>query len=302
MNLTTRLGSHELATPLVAASGTVGSVVDFAAVGALEAYGAATAKSVAPTAWPGRDVPRVAAAGVGMLNSIGIQNPGIDAWADVHASHLHDLPTEVWGSAVGAHPEEFALVAKGLEAAGVAAVEVNLSCPNIEGEGIFALDPAASAAVIGAVRSAVTVPIGAKLSPNAIDIAEIAGAVSTAGADWVVLTNTALGLAIDIETGRPVVSGNVAGYSGAPLKPIVMRCVWEVASAHPELPIVGLGGVRTGEDVVEYLMAGASAVGLGTVHFSEPRAGARILREFERWCARHGVGHVDELRGTIAPW
>ncbi len=297
-----QLGPLSLRTPLVAASGTVGSVVDWAGLAPFDAYGAAVAKSVSGEPWPGRPAPRLAPAGEGMLNGIGIQNPGIEAWADTYGPALAGLPVPVWGSAVGHEAAEFARVAKGLERAGVAAVEVNLSCPNLDDGRLFALDPDATAEVVAAVRAAVTVPVGAKLSPNAVAIADVAGAAAAAGADWVVLTNTVWGTGIDLETRRPLLSSGVGGYSGAPLKPIALRCVWEVHQAHPDLPIVGCGGVRTGEDVVEYLMAGASAVALGTVHFGEPKAGKRILAELRRWCRRHRVSRVADLTGSAEPW
>ncbi len=300
-DLAVTLGPARLGTPLVAASGTVGSVVDWAAVGAPEAYGAAVAKSVSGRPWEGRRPPRLAPAGQGMLNGIGIQNPGVDAWADEVGPQLARLPLPVWGSAVGETPEEFALVAKGLAASGIAAVEVNLSCPNVDGA-MFALDPSAAAAVVAAVRSAVDVPVGAKLSPNAADVVAVASAVGDAGADWVVLTNTAWGFGVDVDTRRPLVSGGVGGYSGVPLKPVAMRCVWEVHQALPELPIVGCGGVRNGADVVEYLMAGAAAVAMGTVHFAEPRAGRRVLGELRAWCERHAVARVADLTGAARPW
>ncbi len=296
-----RLGPAELRTPLVAASGTVGSVTDWVGVGEPAAYGAAVAKSVSGEPWPGRPAPRLAPAGLGMLNGIGIQNPGIAAWADAHRDALGDLGVPVWGSAVGESAEEFALVAKGLAAAGVTAVEVNLSCPNVDGA-MFALDPAASAVVVGAVHAAAGLPVGAKLSPNAPDVVAVAAAVAEAGADWVVLTNTAWGFGIDVEERRPLLSGGVGGYSGAPLKPIALRCVWEVHRALPGMPIVGCGGVRTGADAVEYLLAGASAVALGTVHFAEPKAGRRILAELRTWCAAHDVDRVADLTGAAEPW
>jgi dihydroorotate dehydrogenase (NAD+) catalytic subunit len=302
VDLTVTLGPLELRSPLIAASGTVGSVVDFAAVGSLESYGAAVAKSVSADPWSGRSVPRMAPAGVGMLNGIGIQNPGIGAWAAQVADQIPALGVPVWGSAVGESVEEFALVAKGLEAAGVQAVEVNLSCPNLESGSMFALDPEASGRVVASVRSAVGIPVGAKLSPNADSIVAVASAAADAGADWVVLTNTVTGFGIDPETRRPLLSGGAGGYSGLPIKPIVMRCVWEVHQAIPSLPIVGCGGVSGGIDVVEYLMAGASAVALGTVHFAEPRAGKRVLRELERWCRAHDVGRVSDLSGTGLSW
>ena len=283
-------------TPLIAASGTVGSVVEMDGVADLTAYGAAVAKSVSVEPWSGRPAPRVAPAGIGMLNGIGIQNPGIDHWRQEHESRLKELAVPVWGSAVGHTVEDFARVAEGLAAAGVTAIEINLSCPNLEGQ-LIALDPSLSAKVTSAVKSAVDVPVGAKLSPNAVDIASVAAACAEAGADWVVLTNTVWGAGIDVETRRPVLSGVVGGYSGPPLKPIALRCVIEVHRAMPDLPIVGCGGVVSGTDVVEYLRAGESAVGIGTVHFAEPRAGRRILREVDRLCRRLNVARLGDLIG-----
>ncbi len=299
--LQTDLGPVRLESPLIAASGTVGSVVEFAAVIDFSVYGAAVAKSVSPEPWPGKAPPRLAPAGAGMLNGIGIQNPGIAAWADEFAPQLAAIPTQVWGSTVAHDPAGFADVAHGLTAAGVSAVEVNLSCPNLGGK-LFALDAQASAKVISEVRSATHLPLGAKLSPNAVDVVEVAAAVSEAGADWVVLTNTVWGAAIDIETRRPKLSGVVGGYSGAPLKPIAMRCVWEVAHALPEVPIVGCGGVRTGADAVEYLLAGASAVAVGTEHFATPRVGRRIVAGIERFMKAQGVATVGDLVGGAVEW
>lgn len=300
-DLRTRLGPLELRTPLVAASGTVGSVVDFAAVVDFSLYGAAVAKSVSPTPWAGKAAPRLGPAGAGMLNGIGIQNPGIEAWKAEFGPELDAVPTQVWGSTVAEDPSGFAEVAAGLTEAGVAAVEVNLSCPNLGGK-LFALEADASAKVISEVRAATGMPVGAKLSPNAADVVAIAAAVAGAGADWVVLTNTVWGAGFDIERRRPVLSGVVGGYSGAPLKPIAMRCVWEVSQAIPGLPIVGCGGVRTGEDAIEYMLAGASAVAVGTEHFNRPRVGARIIETMEEFMEREGVQHVTELVGGARPW
>ena len=290
------LGGLALRSPLVAAAGTVGSVHDFADIEALGVYGAAVAKSVSHEPWPGRKPPRIAPAGMGMLNGIGIQNPGIDRWSTTMPDPS-SLPVPVWGSAVGGDAAEFALVAKGLTAAGVAAVEVNLSCPNLEEGTMFALQPEASAGVIAAVRAATDLPVGAKLSPNSEDVVAVARATVDAGADFLVLTNTVWGMGIDLETRRPKLSGVIGGYSGPPVKPIALRCVWEVAS-ELAVPIVGCGGVSTGEDVVEYLLAGASAVAVGSVHFAEPRAGKRILRELDRWCREHDVVRIADLTGA----
>lgn len=295
-DLTTSLGSVALRSPLVAASGTVGSVVEFTEVADLSVYGAAVAKSVSDVPWEGRPAPRLAPTGVGMLNGIGIQNPGIEAWVREVAPRLGDLGVPVWGSAVGATVDAFVAVATAMQKAGLPVVELNLSCPNLDGH-LFALDPHASAEVVRAVREAVEIPIAAKLSPNATDVVAVAAACAGAGADWVVLTNTVWGAGIDVERRRPLLSGLVGGYSGIPLKPIALRCVIEVHRALPDLPILGLGGVVSGRDVVEYVLAGASAVGLGTVHFAEPRAASRVLAETERLLRRMGESKLSDLVG-----
>ncbi|NND85593.1 MAG: dihydroorotate dehydrogenase [Acidimicrobiia bacterium] len=292
------LGPVELRTPLIAASGTVGSVVDAAGAVDFSQYGAAVAKSVAGTEWQGRPAPRLSPTGVGMLNGIGIQNPGIDAWVRDVGPRLDEVDVPVWGSAVGETVEEFARVAEGLERAGVTAVEVNLSCPNLEEGTIWAFDPDRSADVIAAVRGSTSLPVGAKLSPNAERIPDVAERVLEAGADWLVLTNTALGAAVDLGTRQPALSGVVGGYSGAGMKPMAMRCVLEVRRSLGDVAIVGCGGVRTGLDVIEYVMAGARAVAIGTGHFERPRIARRILRQAERWMRRNGVDDLSELVGV----
>lgn len=301
-HLGTRLGGHALRSPLIAACGTVGSVVDFGGVADFSVYGAAVAKSVSGTPWPGRQPPRLAATGAGMLNGIGIQNPGVDSWLNSVGTEIDTIPTQVWGSAVGKDVAEFGLVAEKLSETSVAAIEVNLSCPNLESGRMFALDVTAAAEVVRAVRSATDLPIGAKLTPNSEDVVAIAAAVAEAGADWVVLGNTVWGAGFDVETRRPLLSGVVGGYSGAPIKPIALRCVWEVSQALPELPIVGTGGVSSGDDVVEFLLAGASAVSVGTAHFANPRIGVRIIKQLRKYMVRHRVKTLDELIGAVEPW
>jgi dihydroorotate dehydrogenase (NAD+) catalytic subunit len=300
-DLTTSLGPVTLSSPIIAASGTVGSVVEFSEVTDWSVYGAAVAKSVSAVPWTGRPAPRVAPAGVGMLNGIGIQNPGIDVWVEKYASRFPEVPTQVWGSAVGNTVDEFVAVAAGMAAAGVPVIEINLSCPNLDGH-LFALDPKRSAEVVRAVRDAVDVPIGAKLSPNSEDIGAVAGACAHAGADWVVLTNTVWGARIDLHTRRPVLTGTIGGYSGAPLKPISIRCVLDVARAVPGLPIVGCGGVSTGDDVVEYLLAGASAVAIGTAHFADPKVGTRVVKGLGKRMAKMGALTPGELVGGMIAW
>jgi dihydroorotate dehydrogenase (NAD+) catalytic subunit len=300
--LSTRLGPLELRSPLIAASGTVGSVWEWAEIADVSLYGAAVAKSVSPTPWQGRPAPRVAPTTVGMLNGIGIQNPGIEEWAAKMEPYIAAAEVPIWGSAVGEAVEGFSQVAKRLDAAGVAAVEVNLSCPNLEDGQIFSFDARRSAEVVEAVAGAVSVPVGAKLSPNTPDIVAVADACRAAGADFVVLTNTALGFGLSLEDRRPLLSGGVGGYSGPGLKPIALRSVYEVSRALPGLPIVGCGGVTTGRDVLEFLVAGAAAVEAGTIHFAEPRAGRRIMKEVQTEMKRLKVSSVSEMVGTVGQW
>ncbi len=302
VDLGTRLGDYHLESPLVAACGTIGSVVEFAEVADLTVYGAAVAKSVSGTPWAGRPPPRVAATGAGMLNGIGIQNPGVADWLSKVGPQLESIPTDVWGSAVGKDAGEFGLVAERLSPSGVTAIEVNLSCPNLESGRMFALDPVAAAEVVTAVRARTDLPIGAKLTPNSEDVVAVTAAVAEAGADWVVLGNTVWGAGFDIATRRPLLSGVVGGYSGAPIKPIALRCVWEVSQALPRIPIVGTGGVASGSDVVEFLLAGASAVGVGTAHFASPRIGRRITNQLHRYMRRHNVRKLPDLIGAVQPW
>ena len=300
--LTTSLGSLELRSPLIAASGTVGSVWEWIEVADPTPYGAAVAKSVAPEPWVGRPPPRLAPTMNGMLNGIGIQNPGIDAWIEETSHRLARLGVPVWGSAVAHEAAGFASVTRALTTAGVSAIELNLSCPNLEDGQMFSFDPDQSARVVEASAAATTVSLGAKLSPNTPDIVEVAAACRDAGADFVVLSNTAFGFGIAIDSRRPLLSGGVGGYSGPGLKPVAMRCVYEVSQALPDLPIVGCGGVSTGTDVIEYLLAGASAVAAGTVHLAEPRAGKRIVSEMVTWLESQGVTSVRELIGKVRSW
>lgn len=302
LSLTTSLGSLHLRSPLIAASGTVGSVWEWAEIADVSKYGAAVAKSVAPVPWKGRPAPRVAPTTVGMLNGIGIQNPGIEEWAGSMEQRIATSRVPIWGSTVAEDVEGYAHVAKRLDAAGVTALEVNLSCPNLEDGLMFSFDAGRSSDVIEAVVGAVSVPVGAKLSPNTPDIVAVAAACHQAGADFVVLTNTAFGFGLSLSDRRPLLSGGVGGYSGPGLKPVSLRCVYEIARAIPGLPIVGCGGVSTGRDVVEYLIAGASAVEMGTIHLAEPKAGNRILKEVKTVMQRLEVSTITELVGTVEPW
>jgi dihydroorotate dehydrogenase (NAD+) catalytic subunit len=237
-----------------------------------------------------------------MMNGVGIQNPGIEAWVAEISPKVSGLDVPIWGSAVGADPEGFANVALGLAGAGVSAIEVNLSCPNLDDGEMFSFNPVRSAQVLGAVTAAVDIPVGAKLSPNTPDPVGVARACLDSGATFLVLTNTALGYAIDPMTRRPLLSGGIGGYSGPGLKPLSLRVVHEVAKAVPDAPIVGCGGVSTGADMVEYLLAGASAVEIGTALLAEPRAGTRVISELTALLRRMGIDNVADLVGAVSSW
>jgi len=295
------LGPVELASPLVAAAGTVGSVVEFAEVVDFSLYGAAVAKSVAPEPWEGRQAPRIAPTDAGMLNGIGIQNPGIDAWATQVAPQFAAIPTPVWGSIVAHDIDGFAEVAAKMATTGVAAIEINLSCPNLAGRP-FALDADLTARVVASVRAATDLPLGAKLSPDAMPITPVADAAMSAGADWLVVANTVMGAAIDPETRRPLLSGLVGGYSGSAVRPITMRCVLTVAQDLPDAPIVACGGVSEASHVVEYILAGADAVAIGTAHFASPRVAHKIAKNLAMYMAKHSIPTLTELKGAYEPW
>ena len=302
LSLTTHLGELGLRSPLIAASGTVGSVWEWAEIADVSWFGAAVAKSVALSPWPGRPTPRMSPTSVGMLNGIGIQNPGIDQWASTMSPRIPDLAVPVWGSAVGGEAAEFAKVAERLAATGVTAVELNLSCPNLDDGEMFSFSAERSAEVVHECVGSASVPIGAKLSPNTPDVVAVSAACVEAGASFVTLTNTVLGFGIDVESRRPLLHGGIGGYSGPGIKPFALRCVFEVARELPGVPVVGCGGVRTAHDVLEYLMAGASAVAMGTTLLEKPNAGARIGRDLIKLLDKQGYSSVSAAVGSVEPW
>ena len=299
MDLSTTVGSVRLRAPVMTASGTAGHGAEFANYLDPASLGAVVVKSMKAEEWAGNPAPRVHPTAAGMINSVGLQGKGVPHWLE------HDLPpllatgatvvASIWGSSV----DDYARAAEALADApdGVVAVEVNVSCPNLEDRGSMFAHSAASTAAVIEVAAAVQRPMWAKLSPNAADLPEIAVAAREAGAEAVVLTNTLLGMVIDIESRRPVLGAKKGGMSGAAMHPVAVRAVYDVHEAAPDLPIVGVGGTSSGADVVEFLLAGASAVEVGTATFADPRAPRRILAEFEQWCDRQGVRTVSELIG-----
>ncbi len=300
VDLTTRIGAVRLPNPVMTASGTAGHGVELGDYVDLAGLGAVVVKSMSAEPWPGNPAPRVHETPAGMINSVGLQGPGIDQWAD------HELPLllaagarvviSIWGRSVDDY-EKAALRCADLPG-GVIAVEVNVSCPNVEDrDRVFAHSPSATAEVIVASAAAGR-PRWAKLSPNVTDIVAIAEAAAGAGADAVTLTNTLMGMVIDVETRRPLLGGGGGGLSGPAIHPVAVRAVYDVHAALQGLPIVGVGGVASAHQAIEFLLAGASAVQVGTASFADPRATEKVLSGLIQWCQAHQVDAVSELVGA----
>lgn len=301
------IGGTVLPAPVMASSGCFGTGAELLGTVEVGLLGAVVTKSLSPEPWPGNPPPRlVPAGGGGMLNSVGLQNPGVHHWVAEELPRLLGAGARVVASIWGRTLEEFRAAAQTLVDSGAArdggivAVEVNLSCPNVEAAGdMFAHDPGRVGEILEAVTDALgELPAWAKLSPNVPSAVAAAAAARDAGAAAVVLVNTLIAMAIDIETGRPVLGNVTGGLSGPPLRPVAVRHVHDVYAALPGLPVIGVGGVVRAKHAVELMMAGACAVQMGTAHLADPRAGIKCQRDLVRWCARRGVRRVADLTGA----
>lgn len=293
------VGSVELANPVMTASGTSGHGAELAPYMDLSALGAVVVKSLSARPFAGNPPPRLAEAPSGMLNSVGLQGPGVAAWLEHDLPALVDAGATVVASIWGERPEDYEAAASLLSGAPsrVVALEVNVSCPNLEDRRrLFAHSPTGTAEAVEAA-SAAGRPRWAKLSPNVADICEIASAALDAGAEALTLVNTLLGLSVDVESGRPRLGAAVGGLSGPAMRPVAVRAVYDCRRCFPGASIVGVGGVASGRDAVEMIMAGADAVQVGTATFADPAAAKTVLDELHAWCAAHGVGRVGDLRG-----
>jgi dihydroorotate dehydrogenase (NAD+) catalytic subunit len=302
-DLAVRLGPLELPSPIVAASGTFGHGDEVARLCDPSSLGAVTAKSQAPFPWAGNPPPRLHPAAAGMVNAVGLQGRGVAAWAHDDLPGLRARGARVIASLWGHTPDDYRAGMEALApvAGDLVAVELNLSCPNTAGGGdMFATSaPATGAVVAGVAAVGSPLPLFAKLTPGVADLPAIAAAAADAGATGVTLGNTVRALLVDADARRPVLGSPGGGLSGPAIKPIALRAVHDVHRAHPDLPVIGTGGVSTGTDAVEMLLAGASAVGVGTATFAEPRATLRILGELAAWCDHHGVRAVRSLTGAM---
>jgi dihydroorotate dehydrogenase (NAD+) catalytic subunit len=301
VDLRSRLGHVEVPNPIMTASGCAGAGRELAQFMDVSRLGAFVTKSVMLSPRAGRPTPRMAETPSGMLNSIGLQGPGVDAFLQRDLPWLLSRGARAVVSIAGSTVAEYAeLAARLSDAAGVTAIEVNISCPNVEHRGlVFAASPDDSAAVIEAVRGQARydLPVFAKLSPDVTDIVSVAKACVSAGADGLSMINTVLGMVIDTDTMRPHLAGLTGGLSGPAIKPIAVRCIWQVREALPGVPIIGMGGVRTGLDALELILAGASMVSVGTTLFHDPSACVRILRELEDELAVRGVERLADVVG-----
>ena len=313
VDLSTTLAGATLPNPLMTASGCAANGKELHRFFDISRLGAFVTKTVMPAPRSGRGTPRMAETPSGMLNSIGLQGPGIDAFADEDLPWLASVGARVLASIAGGTPDEFAQVATRLlsspAAASVSGIEVNISCPNVASRGlVFAIDPLASAAVIAAVRAAVPahLPVFAKLSPDVTDLVTIASACLGAGADGLTLINTTLGMAIDLDRMRPHLGGITGGLSGPAIRPIAVRAIWQVRAAMfaeriPAAPIIGVGGVASGRDALELAAAGASAIQVGTATFNDPEAPVRVLDELAGLLDERGYAAFADVVAAAHP-
>jgi dihydroorotate dehydrogenase (NAD+) catalytic subunit len=301
--LTTSLGPIPLSNPVLVASGTFGAGREASAFIDLSTIGGIIVKSMTSVPWQGKPPPRMCETPSGMLNAIGIQNKGIDHFITEDLPWLVKRKATVFASIAGNTVEEFVRVADKLRTGGqgIAGVEINISCPNLEDRSnMFSHSEDATAAVVSAVKEALPrKPLFPKLSPNVTSLKSIAAAAVDAGADGLSLVNTVFGMAIDVETRRPKLAGTIGGLSGPAIRPIAVRAVYEVHRAFPHVPIIGQGGVSSGIDALELILAGASAVAVGTSTFINPRAAVDVAHEIALYMTQHDVAEVAELVGAV---
>ncbi len=300
MNTKVSIAGVELKNPVMTASGTFGSGEEYSEFVDLNRLGAVVTKGVANVPWPGNPTPRVAEVYGGMLNAIGLQNPGIDVFMKRDIPFLKQYDTRIVVNVCGHTEEEYLEVVERLADQPVDLLEINISCPNVrEGGMAFGQDPKMVEAITGAVKAKARQPVIMKLSPNVTDIAEMARAAEAGGADGVSLINTLTGMKIDVDRRRFVLANRTGGMSGPAVHPIAVRMVYETAQA-VNIPIIGMGGVQTAEDALELILAGATAVSVGTANFYNPRATAEIAEGIEAYMQKHRIEAVSELIGAVS--
>lgn len=299
-SLEVNVAGIRMRNPVMTASGTFGYGSEYVDFIDLNKLGAVVVKGITSVPWTGNAMPRIFETPSGMLNAIGLQNVGVDGFIDKKLPYLRNFDVPVIVNICGKQVEEYLEVTEKLDAAdGVAAIELNISCPNLHCGGMsFGVDPKLTAELVKGVREKTTLPLLVKLSPNVTDITVIACAAEDAGADGLSVINTALGMAIDINTRRPQLANITGGLSGPAIKPIAIRMVWQVYNA-VSIPIIGMGGIMTGDDAIEFFIAGASSVAVGTANFINPRASLDVADGIQDYLERHELGSIAELVGSL---
>lgn len=303
VDMSVNLAGMVMKNPIVVASGTFGFGREYSQFYNLSELGGICAKGLTLHRREGNPAPRIAETPMGILNSVGLQNPGVDAFIEEELPFLRQYDLKVIANISGNTPEEYGIMCDKLSAAGVDMIEVNISCPNVKAGGLaYGTKPELAAEVTEVAKAhAGNVPVMVKLSPNVTDITEIARAVEGAGADAVSLINTLRGMRIDINTGRPVLKMNTGGLSGPAVLPVAVRMVWEVASA-VKIPVLGMGGVSKGSDAAQLMMAGATAVAVGTACFADPYAPVTVRDELAQIACSKKLDKVSTLTGSVKPW
>jgi dihydroorotate dehydrogenase (NAD+) catalytic subunit len=299
VDMAVEVAGIRMRNPVMTASGTFGYAQEFEKYLDLNRFGALVVKTITRLPRPGNPAPRIVETPAGMLNAIGLQNVGVDAFIRDKLPYLRQLAPPLIVNVAGESVEDFRELAKRIgDQEGVAGLELNVSCPNVAGGLDFAVDPRLTYQVVKAARDATRLPIIPKLSPNVTDIRVIAKAAEEAGADAISMINTLVGLAIDVRTRRPRIANVTGGLSGPAIRPVAVRMVWQVARA-VRLPIIGMGGILTGEDAAEFLIAGASAVAVGTANFLDPTSALKVIEGVEAYCLASGVQEVRSLTGSL---
>ncbi|MBR0153054.1 MAG: dihydroorotate dehydrogenase [Lachnospiraceae bacterium] len=299
MNLKVKIAGVELKNPVMTASGTFGSGQEYAELTDLNRLGAVVTKGVASKPWPGNPTPRIAETYGGMLNAIGLQNPGIDVFVKRDIPFLKQFDTKIIVNVCGHTTEEYLEVVERLAAEDVDLLEINISCPNVKEGGIaFGQDPKAVEAITRAVKDVAGQPVIMKLSPNVTDITEMARAAEAGGADALSMINTLTGMKIDVHRRAFALANKTGGLSGPAIKPVAVRMVWQCAQA-VSIPIIGMGGIRTWEDAAEFLLAGATAVSVGTANFFRPNAAAEIAEGLAGYLEEVGAESIYDIIGTV---
>ena len=299
MNTKVNIAGVELKNPITVASGTFGSGMEYDEFVDLNLLGAVTTKGVANIPWPGNPTPRIAETYGGMMNAIGLQNPGIDTFIERDIPFLKTKDTKIIVNVCGKSTEDYLEVVERLADTDIDLMEINVSCPNVKEGGIaFGQDPKALYDITKAIKAKAKQPIIMKLSPNVTDITEMAKAAEAAGTDALSLINTLTGMKIDVNRRTFAVANKTAGVSGPAIKPIAVRMVYQVANA-VKLPIIGMGGVMCAEDALEFIMAGATAVAVGTANFHNPYATVEIIKGIEEYMKRNNVEDINELIGCV---